>query len=70
LPKSREKIKGSSDKFEIGNDAIIDIIATKKPKSICRLWRLGEVIGSGSITMEKKRTVGSKNELRFIFIRA
>jgi len=61
--KRKEKIKGSTE-LRIGDDTITDIIATKIPKNICRVWLFGVVIGSGSITIEKKRMVGSVIKLR------
>ena len=62
FPKSRDKTRGS--RWKIDEDTIREIMATKIPKIVCRRWLFGVVIGSGSITIEKKIIVGSKIEFR------
>lgn len=57
LPKSSARINGSGNKSFV--ERIKTINATHTPYNICFLVFPGEVMGSGSITAEKKITVGS-----------
>jgi len=63
FPISKASIKASRA-VEFHKDIVIARRATNAPKIICLLWLFGVVIGSGSITVVKKRVVGSVIEFR------
>ena len=67
---SREAINASGIKKlpEIKFEPIIKLkIPAVTPKNICLLRSDGEVIGSGSITIEKKRIVGLRRTIKIVF---
>lgn len=62
MPIKSEAIRGSRE-FEINMDkTYVDTNAIHAPKRICLVGLFGVVIGSGSMTVDKNKTVGSSRK--------